>query len=435
MLYRLIVLTGPLKNQRITVDAEPMNVGRAPDCEISIPDDEVAQKHALLEHKPDGGLQLRDLGTMNKVLVNGREVRESRLKHGDMVEIGRTRFLVQAVVQAEVTGQHSADPEEGISPKIVIAAVLVLILGVITVVRWPGRHPKPSPDAPAPVVVAPPAPTVSVVTAIATTPPPPGASAVTATPVVAIAPPVDNQATQITAELRRLRDDLDSVKAIQHAQSNSTPPAPVIQAPPVVVAPAPPVIIPADPVVTAPAPVPVAVPAPIEAVTNTPVAVAVQKPKPAGRVLRVLNVTQSRLPPSDEVDDLRAFTITLAQIDPSVEIDNDQLRVSIAFYDEDEQSGEVHVSTQVAPLTDLRPSQPWGADRRGTVTATYALPKGSRAKSLAAGRNERYHGHVVRVEYAGREQDAWAQPRALAAGAAASGTAAVVDESAPGNPR
>jgi hypothetical protein len=302
------------------------------------------------------------------------------------------------------------------------------------VVRWPGRHPKPSPELPVPAVVAPPAPTASVVTAIATTAPPPAVSTEPAAPVVAIAPPVDNQATQITAELRRLRDDLDSVKAIQHAQSNSTPPAPVVQAPPVLVAPAPPVVIPADPVVTTPVPAPVATSV-VEAVTNTPVVAAVQKPKPAGRVLRVLNVAQSRLPPSDEVDDLRAFTITLAQIDPSVEIDNDQLRVSITFYDEDEQSGEVHASTQVAPLTDLRPAQPWGADRRGTVTATYALPKGSRAKSLAAGRNERYHGHVVRVEYAGREQDAWAQPRALAAGAAASGTAAIADGPGPGNPR
>ncbi len=103
MMYRLIVLNGPLINQRISVEPTPMLIGRDPACHVSVPDEEMARQHAQIEHHEDG-LYITDLGSMNRILVNKREVREAKLKHGDMIEIGRTRFLVQALVQAEVEG-------------------------------------------------------------------------------------------------------------------------------------------------------------------------------------------------------------------------------------------------------------------------------------------------------------------------------------------
>ena len=86
MIYRLIVLTGPLKGQRITVDPEPMTIGRQEECDIQLPDNEVALHHARLEHR-GAELFIRDLGSMNKVILNKREVQETRLKHGDILEL------------------------------------------------------------------------------------------------------------------------------------------------------------------------------------------------------------------------------------------------------------------------------------------------------------------------------------------------------------
>ena len=85
-----------------------MTVGRDPGCVIHLDDEEVAHRHAIFEHN-DAGLVVRDLGTMNRVLVNKREVREAHLRHGDEIEIGRTRFLVQALLQTEVEGRGAVE--------------------------------------------------------------------------------------------------------------------------------------------------------------------------------------------------------------------------------------------------------------------------------------------------------------------------------------
>jgi pSer/pThr/pTyr-binding forkhead associated (FHA) protein len=54
MMYRLIILTGPSTGLRVTIESKPMMIGRDPDCAIRVADEEVAKKHAVLEHKPDG---------------------------------------------------------------------------------------------------------------------------------------------------------------------------------------------------------------------------------------------------------------------------------------------------------------------------------------------------------------------------------------------
>ena len=131
MMYRLIVLTGPAKGQRITVGKEPVTFGRDPACSVCLNDEEVARRHAVMEFTPDG-LFIRDLGSMNRILVNKREVRQQRLKHGDQIELGLTSFLVQALVQAEVSG---ADEERAWERRrtrrrtLVSIAVLLLVLG------------------------------------------------------------------------------------------------------------------------------------------------------------------------------------------------------------------------------------------------------------------------------------------------------------------
>ncbi len=145
MLYRLVVITGPLKGQRITVDPDPMKLGRDTDCDIVLPDDEAALVHAQIEHRPEG-LFIRDLGSMNKLIVNKREVQESRLKHGDTVEIGRTRFLVQAVVQAEVQGlEEEAEQQEKRSSRRSVIAALAAALVIGAVLYWLIGHDKELP--------------------------------------------------------------------------------------------------------------------------------------------------------------------------------------------------------------------------------------------------------------------------------------------------
>ncbi len=475
MLYRLIVLTGPLKNQRITVDREPMTIGRAPDSQIVLPDDEVAPKHAVLEHKPDDGLYINDLGTMHRIIVNGRELRHARLKHGDMVEIGRTRFLVQAIVAADVSGLGLAHEDKS-KGKVVAIAAIVMVLAVITWMRWPQTHPnvKPPKAEPEPPVTAlaqtnvpniPPA--VETAAAQTNAPvPPPAASNIVIAKIETNAPPVEiskpasvapavafdalgnaSQATQMTAEIRRMREDLTAMH--ERIKDLSRPPMVVTAMPQVVVVTAapPPMIVVTSippPVFTSPAPIivitttpptiatsapakeiatvvdtapPSNLPArpPPVAITNLPVeqSANVAQSTATDRVIRVLAVEQSRFQSGDDFDDMRTLNVTLSQMNPHVDIRNADVRLEISFFDEDLAAGVLHASRSVGPIRDLRPTQPWGSDRRCSVSATYVLPKGQLAKNKAEGHDERYYGFVVRIFYRDILQDEWAAPRSL----------------------
>ncbi len=145
MIYRLIVLTGPLKGQRITIDPEPMVIGRQEECDIQLPDNEVALHHAQLEHR-GAELFIRDLGSMNKVILNKREVQETRLKHGDILELGRTRLLVQAIVQAEVqelpSNPSNHRPKQ--KKKLALAAAILVLVGGVWAMRT--TDPELNPD-------------------------------------------------------------------------------------------------------------------------------------------------------------------------------------------------------------------------------------------------------------------------------------------------
>jgi pSer/pThr/pTyr-binding forkhead associated (FHA) protein len=62
--------------------------GRGPECHVRPNSDLVSRQHCLL-HVDDAGAQIRDLGSTNGTLVNGKRVRDARaLKDGDTVQLG-----------------------------------------------------------------------------------------------------------------------------------------------------------------------------------------------------------------------------------------------------------------------------------------------------------------------------------------------------------
>ena len=144
MIYRLIALNGPLKGQRITIDPEPMTIGRDEACSIVLPDNEAALRHARVEQR-GSELYITDLGAMNKVIVNKREVKESRLQHGDIIELGRTRLLVEANVTAEVyplPGQAApTQHRRARQHKALVGLAALLVAGVTFALIHSGHEP------------------------------------------------------------------------------------------------------------------------------------------------------------------------------------------------------------------------------------------------------------------------------------------------------
>jgi hypothetical protein len=157
MIYRLIILNGDRRGEHITVTEEPMTIGRGTACDVRIIDPEMAQTHAEVTHRPNGPA-ISDLGSMNRLLVNNHEVRQATLKHGDIVELGRTRFLVQAYVQAEVAAGDGLAPLWRRWALIAGAAAVILLVIVAPVLYW---HRRPAPAVP-PTLPRPPAARVTL---------------------------------------------------------------------------------------------------------------------------------------------------------------------------------------------------------------------------------------------------------------------------------
>lgn len=380
MLYRLIVLSGPLKGRRLTIDRAPMTVGRDPSCEIHLEDEEVARRHAVIEHN-ETGLCIRDLGTMNRVLVNKREVRETYLKHGDEIEIGRTRFLVQALIQAEVE-REGAEATAPAHPRRILALAIVLLLILMFYgARNCRRATGPAvPEAPAlagtPAPVAePPAPVEPATAETGVAEPPPPTPEPEAMPVPAPAPAVPAVPTEVAEELRSLRATLATIKETVEDLTMRTPPPSVRPSP-----------------------------APVVAVEEA--AVPVAPPPDPSRWLLVEAVEQVKLPASERYDEARLLKVRLRPA-AGVAIDPAAVRLEALFYSRAADSSRfLPARSVVAVDPPALHGRPLTDGQSAVVDLEYHVPQG-------AGGQARFYGFRLRVYYRDVLQAEIDRPRTL----------------------
>ena len=228
-MYRLVFLTGKLKGRRLVIRQGPVTIGRDAECHIALDDDEVSRRHAVIEPGEDG-VRIRDLGSMNGILINGNLVREARLKHNDTLEIGRTKIVYQLADAAEPPRPRLVSLLQVVTVS-AVALVILLELGFLFGLSLWRRDvaeipPSAAPAQPPTETAVPeagiqePAPPAVAGTGIAE-----GPAAATATPAQA----------DVDAELRQLKEDVDSlrqqVQAIAEEQvapveTSAPPPAP-----------------------------------------------------------------------------------------------------------------------------------------------------------------------------------------------------------------
>lgn len=70
----------------------PLTIGREEGNSIQVNDERVSRFHLKIKHQ-DEGVVLTDLGSTNGTKVNGERVTLKKLRHGDMIQIGRTCLL------------------------------------------------------------------------------------------------------------------------------------------------------------------------------------------------------------------------------------------------------------------------------------------------------------------------------------------------------
>lgn len=427
MLYRFIILNGPRKGEQSTLPVDALLIGRGEDCGLILDDEEAAAHHARVT-ETEHGPHISDLGSMNRILVNKRVVREATLKHGDVVEIGRTQLLLQAFLQAEVLDEGPVVHAPSTRPAIRALAWSAILLGIWVVGQ---QYQALDEEAVRPSPVAPEA------REIPQTPEPPDPA--------------------MSDELRRLREELAAIKEAVNGTA-APPPAP---------APAPEVPPPRDwSVEIGLARADIAENRLDEAVRRLEAIVAEdpdaldaraefarllerrgdyeqaigqwakllqQRGAPdtlAGEAvdawrrltearqeeaerdraprLRIAGLRQRRFPESAEYDEMRLVEIELSGISDDLP-DPAKMRVEVFFFDLNSQTDQAQPTRATHPLQTLVPRGEWSHDRGMRLTTAYVVPRGRRAEMPA----EAYLGFVVRVFCSDRLQDETARPLEL----------------------
>ncbi|MBL4845465.1 MAG: DUF4388 domain-containing protein [Planctomycetes bacterium] len=82
-------------------------VGRVDECNLTIPSQRVSRRHAEIIWGEDKTPSLKDLGSQNGTLANGKRIKgEHKLKHGDELEFGP--FLCTFRSQVEARRERAA---------------------------------------------------------------------------------------------------------------------------------------------------------------------------------------------------------------------------------------------------------------------------------------------------------------------------------------
>jgi pSer/pThr/pTyr-binding forkhead associated (FHA) protein len=370
MMYRLIILTGPSTGLRVTIESKPMVIGRDPDCAIRVFDEEVAKKHAVIEHKHDG-IYIRDLGSMNRILVNQYEVHETRLKHGDVIELGLTRFLVQALVQADVTDEEYMEKRARKVALVSVAGAFLVLIAVAAGVGTLIKKADQASNAPLSELLVPTEEVSAVETVMPTSMP-----SVVEGKGIEIAG-IRESLQPVSDELRLVREDLADLRATMKTLAvQPVPPPPVSPA------------------------------APLQPEKGK----SSGTPSSALRTIKIASVEQQKFPASDEFDEMRMLNIGLSSEASAEEIDSSAVHVEVSFFDEDS-SNQVSLTRVIAPKEPLTPDGAWGKNEQKTVTATYVVPPGFRNRET--GGAKKYYGYRIRVFYHNDLQDADARPKSL----------------------
>jgi len=82
------------EDKRTVVSGDPFVIGRSRECDLVLDDPNVSRRHAELRRE-EGEWAVRDLGSTNGIKLNGKRSRGGRLKPGDEITLGLSRFTFE----------------------------------------------------------------------------------------------------------------------------------------------------------------------------------------------------------------------------------------------------------------------------------------------------------------------------------------------------
>ncbi len=102
---RLVVVQGPESGGSWDLQAGENGAGREPDNPIHLPSRRVSRRHCVFTVQ-DGRVFVRDLGSANGVVVEGRRVHEAELQHGQRLQLGDFLLALDASAAQQPAAQQ-----------------------------------------------------------------------------------------------------------------------------------------------------------------------------------------------------------------------------------------------------------------------------------------------------------------------------------------
>ncbi|MDB4964717.1 MAG: polymerase sigma factor 54 [Myxococcales bacterium] len=93
---RVLVIAGPDQGGELEIGAEPIRIGKSPECDLALTDSRISRHHLQLR-VTDGGVIAVDLGSLNGSFYQGARFTEVTLGLGALITIGSTELRLSAI--------------------------------------------------------------------------------------------------------------------------------------------------------------------------------------------------------------------------------------------------------------------------------------------------------------------------------------------------
>jgi hypothetical protein len=107
---RLVLKQKDGETRELQFEAGPIQIGRAADSHVFLPDRTVSKKHAVIVCDGDGKWAVQDLDSANKTYLNGEAVHKAEIKTGDAIRI--TDFTLEVNLDEHPQADHPAQFED-----------------------------------------------------------------------------------------------------------------------------------------------------------------------------------------------------------------------------------------------------------------------------------------------------------------------------------
>jgi len=98
----LVATAGPLEGRYLRLGPEPLLIGRAPDCSVTLPDPAASGRHCVVRVEGES-VMVADQRSTNGTFLDGRRLEgRAELRPGSVLQVGRSLFRLELLADAEV---------------------------------------------------------------------------------------------------------------------------------------------------------------------------------------------------------------------------------------------------------------------------------------------------------------------------------------------